>query len=215
MTFAKGRTNCKAERDIIFQGFAEQVQILEKSQLEQENVFKAQLYDIIDDFSVSDEEKYSLKHPWLKELHELEERHTRIRRSVFIGLYSFWEISLMDIANTHIPSLVAAARNSKKSRKFGATDYLKVMYNEGLTSLVKLIDNNIREFRNYMIHGSLTNKRKSLIQNLIETHKKFCIKGVCGDYFISDYKGILELLTLFATELDNAENQTLKLKNVK
>lgn len=63
-----------------------------------------------------------------------------------------------------------------------------------------------------MVHGVLTNKRESLIHSLIETHEKFCIKGICKDYLIYDYKGIIEFLTLFATELDNAENKILKLK---
>lgn len=214
MTIARGRTNCKADRDLVFNGFTEQLQILEKYQIEHEDAFKARLYDIIEDLSVSEEEKIYLKQPWLNELQELEERHIRIRRSVFIGLYSFWEISLMDIANTHTPSIAEAASNSKKSKRSGASDYLKVIYEDGIPPSVTLIDNYIREFRNYMVHGALTKDRESAINTLMETHKEFCINRVCRDYFISNYKGIIEFLTLFAAELDKAENKMLITKNV-
>ncbi len=121
----------------------------------------------------------------------------------------------MDIANTHIPSLIKTARNSQTSKNFGACDYLKVIYKDGIPSSVHLIDHNIREFRNYMVHGTLTKKRESLIKTLIEKHKEFCIEVNCKDYFIGSYKGIIELLTLFSNELDNAENQILKLSSNK
>ena len=61
MAIAKGRTDCKTERDLVLQGYREQLQILEDSQIEQENVFKAHLYDIITDYSISEDEKSSLK----------------------------------------------------------------------------------------------------------------------------------------------------------
>ena len=59
MTIAKGRTNCQSGRDLVLKGFSEQLQILEDSQIEQENVFKAHLYDIITDYSISEVEKPS------------------------------------------------------------------------------------------------------------------------------------------------------------
>ncbi|MEE0573842.1 MAG: hypothetical protein UC662_09745 [Paraprevotella clara] len=210
MAISNGRTICKTERDLVLQGFKEQLQILENSQIEQENLFKARLYDIISDGFLSNEEKSTEKGSWANELQKLEERHIRIRRSVFIGLYSLWETSLMDIVTTHIPSAVDAARNSKKSNNFSASDYLKLIYREGLPSFVDLIDNNIREFRNYMVHGALTKRRESLIDYLIGTHAKFSITKVGMEYFISDYAGLFEFLNAFSCELDNAENQIIK-----
>lgn len=215
MTIAKGRTNCQSERGLVLQGFSEQLQILEDAEIEQENVFKARLYDIITDYSISEDEKTSLKRPWSNELQELEERHIRIRRSVFIGLYSFWEVSLMDIANTYILTMVENARKSKRSKNFGASDYLKLIYGGKLPSLVNLINNNIREFRNYIVHGTLTGKRKSLINVLADSHPEFCIRGICENYFIDNYKGVSEMLALFSKELDIAESQIKKFKTTK
>ncbi len=215
MAIAKGRTDCKTERDLVLQGYREQLQILEDSQIEQENVFKAHLYDIITDYSISEDEKSSLKYPLSNELHKLEERHIRIRRSVFIGLYSFWEVSLMNIANTHIPAMVENARKSKKSKNFGASDYLKMIYGGKLPSAVILIDNNLREFRNYLVHGTLTEARESLISTLANSHPVFCTRGTCKTYFIDSYKGVSEMLMLFSKELENAENEILKIKITK
>lgn len=215
MTIAKGRTNCQSERDLVLQGFSEQLQILEGAQIEQESVFKAQLYDIITDYTISEDEKSSLKRPWSNELQELEERHIRIRRSVFISLYSFWEVSLMDLAHTHIPKMVDIARKSKRSKKFGASDYLKLIYGCKLPPSVNIIDNNIREFRNYLVHGTLTKDRESLIDALSNSHPEFCIKGIAGNYFIDNYRGVSEMLTLFSKELDIAESKILKIKITK
>lgn len=215
MTIAKGRTNCQSERELVLQGFYEQLKILEDSQIEQENIFKAKLYDIVSDCSLYEEEGYTLKRPWTEHLQELEERHIRIRRSVFIGLYSFWEVSLMDMANTYIPTKVAIARNSKKSNNFGTSDYIKLIYGNTLPLSVFLIDNNVREFRNYLVHGTLTKKREALINALVNSHTELCVKAYGNVYFISDYKGIIELLTMLSRELDHAENQILKLKTTK
>lgn len=213
MTIAKGRTICKAERDLVLQGFNEQLQILSSSYIEQSNLFKARLYDIISDRSISDEEKHTQMRPWSERLQVLEERHIRIRCSEFIGLYSFWEVSLMEMTNILIPSLIEKARESQKSKNFGASDYLELIYGENLTSNINLINNNIRELRNYMVHGSLTEKREVLIKALVSTHKEFCVGGTCQSYCIHDYKGLLELLTLLSCELDAAEHKILEIKN--
>lgn len=215
MAISKGLTICKTERDLILQGFKEQLQILADSQNGQENLLKARLYDIIKDSSLPDEEKQTLKRPYLSQLEELMGYHIRIRRSLFIGLYSFWEVSLMDIVNTHIPTVVEAARISKKSTNFGASDYLKLIYTDKLPSPVSLIDNNIREFRNYMAHGVIKEKQEQLLNDLATAHPEFGIKAICKDYFISEYKGLFEFLSLLYRELDRAENQILKIKHSK
>ncbi len=213
MTIAKGRTNCKAERDIVHQGFCEQLEILKESQQSQENIFKAHLYDIITDYSISNEEKSTLKNPWIQQLQELEERHIRIMRSMFIGLYSFWEVSLMNIVETHISSCVDLKKStSNKSKKMGVEDYLKQIYGKNYPTTVEVINKNIRELRNYLVHGSLNTYRQSLINDLANNFPEMRIQIDCGEYYISDYSGLYFLLELFTHELDNAENSILATK---
>ena len=60
--FAKGRSNIKAERDILFQGFRDQLKTMENALKLQETEIKAQLYDIISDLTIHDEEKGCMKH---------------------------------------------------------------------------------------------------------------------------------------------------------
>lgn len=84
-----------------------------------------------------------------------------------------------------------------------------------LPSTVNLIDKNIREFRNYLVHGTLEEKRESLIKALANSHPEFHIRGICKNYFIDSYKGVYEMLTLFSKELDSAESQMIKIKTTK
>ena len=100
MAIAKGLSINEAERCIVMQGFYEQLEIAQQSQYAQETSIKAKLYDIIEDNSLDEDEKQSLKKPLISELEEIENKHIRIRRSVLIGLYSFWEVSLKAILSS-------------------------------------------------------------------------------------------------------------------
>jgi len=214
MTVAKGRSNCKAERDIVSQGFYEQLQILEASNIEQSKCFKARLYDIITDYSISEEERSTQKNPWELLLQESEESHIRIRRSMFIGLYSFWEVSLKDIVETYTNNSAEKGEQGKKqSSRQGAKNYIKHIYGNDVPELIKLMNTHMYEFRNYLVHGSLDDDRESEIDKLRNLYPALCIKKGCGCFYISDYKGLRNLLELISRELDNAENKALELKN--
>ncbi|MCM1072041.1 MAG: hypothetical protein NC210_08765 [[Clostridium] fimetarium] len=208
MPFAKGLSICEDERRLVLQGFTEQLNILEAAEQNQENSLKAQLYDIITDFSLTDEEKSDLKRPYQSFLQELEERHIRIRRSVFMGIYAFWELSLMEIVRTHFSKELL----SKNSTRMGAYDYLTVIYGADLPAPVEIINTHIREFRNYLVHGSLNEDRATSINYLIKSHPTIGIKGSNVGYYLSDYKGLRTLLDLFSQELDNAEKQLITTK---
>ncbi len=213
MTIAKGNTSCQSERDLVLKGFSEQLQILEDSQIEQENEFKAHLYDIISDYSISEDEKSSLKHTWSNELQKLEERHIRIRCSVFIGLYSFWEVSLMEIVSSCIPNYIEELKIiSNKTGNFGARDYTKLIYGANVPKSIDLINYNICELRNYMVHGSMNESRESLIDELRRSHPEFCIVSQCKDSYIYKYSGLKVLLGLLSKELEATETQIDKIK---
>ena len=132
MTIAKGISNNQAERNVVMQGFYEQLEIAQQSQYEQEASLKVKLYDIIEDNKLSEEEKQSLKKPLTNELEEIENKHIRIRRSILIGLYSFWEVSLNNIVSSQ--SSVFQHPNNEPpqkdriSTKSKAWKYLKQIY---------------------------------------------------------------------------------------
>lgn len=132
---------------------------------------------------------------------------------MFIELYSFWEVSLMNIAETHTSSCADLKKTtSNKSKKKGVEDYLKQIYGKNFPTTVEIINKNIRELRNYLVHGSLDTYRQSLINDLANNFPDMCIQIDCGEYYINDYSGLYYLLELFTRELDNAENSILATK---
>ena len=99
MAIAKGRSDIKCERDFVKQGFDEQIGILKNDQLQQERRLKSQLDNIHSDSTIDNDEKFSIEKPLVEELQNIQERHLRIRRTIMIGLYAFWELSLRNCLN--------------------------------------------------------------------------------------------------------------------
>lgn len=217
MAIAKGLSINEAERFIVMQGFYEQLEIAQQSQYAQETSIKAKLYDIIEDNSLDEDEKQSLKKPLISELEEIENKHIRIRRSVLIGLYSFWEVSLKAILSSQ--SFISPhsnkgnrqiERNSKKSK---AWNYLKQIYGEDIPNTSLLIDDAIRECRNYIVHGQLSSNQEETIRTLEVSNPEFCIGITCGNCVITHYSGLRHLLEYISRELDNAELAAKKQHN--
>lgn len=200
MTVAKGMSNCKAERDFVLQGFREQLEVVEQAQEQQEYCFKSHLYDILIDSSITEEEKRTLMAPWYDQLQELEERNIRIRRSIFIGLYSFLEISLKEIAEK-------VKGSNKFNEKLGGLKCFKAIYGENIPQSAGEINDYVRELRNYIVHGSLYENRKNAIENLMKVHSEFCIQSSCNHYYFRSYKGLYSIMNMFERELDRAENE--------
>lgn len=211
---AKGMSSSKHERDIVLLGFREQLDVVEQSQVAQEEAVKAKLYDIITNSSACAEEIDSIKNPYLSELENIYEKHIRIRRAIFIGLYSFLEVSLADIskkaksivkdADTMVDSM---SKKAGKVSKGGVADYLKLIYKGDLPEVAITICNNIKELRNYMVHGSMNDDRENAIKSLIQSHPELHIIGAGKEYNFSDYDGIKYLINMFEHELNNAENK--------
>lgn len=113
MTIAKGRTTCETERDTMVQGFHELLKVLKHAKNQTEIQAKAALYDIANDKALSDEERWSQMRPFNEMLTEQEESDIRIRRTVLIGLFSFWELSLKDLCEYYKIN-VTKAKNVKR-----------------------------------------------------------------------------------------------------
>ena len=114
MSFGKGRTNCQVERDIFYESFKDSISILIKSQKEEETYIKAILYDISASQYLSKEEKVSESRTYEQLLADIEEKYIRIRRTVFIGIYSYWEISLKELQDIKKEKHIKNKPNLKK-----------------------------------------------------------------------------------------------------
>lgn len=220
MAFAKGRTNCEAERDIIVQGYTDLLKVLNHAKHQKETGIKAELYDIIIDTAISDEERQTQMSPFYEVLSEQEETDRRIRRSILIGLFSFWELSLKEVCEYYkLDVAVAKDPKPKKNNKsqnnephYGESDYLKAIFHTERPDKVDVISSKIKELRHYMTHGTDGVARKLAIENLMSTHPEFCISKEGGDYFITSYHGLEQILTIIKECLLCAEATAKQLK---
>lgn len=218
MTFAKGRTDCEAERDTIVQGFHELLKVLKHAKIQTEIQAKAALYDIANDKSLSDEERWSQMKPFNKMLSEQEESDIRIRRTILIGMFSFWELSLKDLCEYYKINVtkvknVKKGSKSKKEPNLNENDYLHAIFHNNRPEDVGLISSQIKELRHYMTHGSAGEERQEIIDNLMTEHPDFCISKMCGGYSISSYDGLDKMLKIINDGLIDTE-ATAKTLNV-
>lgn len=213
MSIAKGRTDCEAERDTIVQGFNDLLRVLKDAKTRTEEYAKAALYELLQDKTLSEEERFTQMKPFYDLLSEQEETDIRIRRTILIGMFSFWELSLKDICGYY--RIDVKATKGQKSPKEGKTktgntvynvnDYMSAIFRLGKPDVVRLISTEIKELRNYMTHGSADEKRQRIIDNLMAAHPEFCITKVCGDYHINSYNGFDSLLKSISEGLQCAE----------
>lgn len=225
MGFAKGRTDCRAERDLLLQSFDDLIEELALARKYQEITIKADLYDIHQDSQMDLEEKKSASKEYLDTLEDINERSIRIRRIIMIGLYCVFESSLKDIAdyynvlvekgdaqklsnqrkNIKKDSGAKNGRNNKKSDP-GVSDYLHNFYNGFEEEYPEIIDPNLRELRNYMVHSSAPQSRIELIDKFRESHPEFNLIRSGKKFYFKTDNGIKLVKNLLFNELDEIES---------
>lgn len=218
MSFAKGRTNCEAERDTTAQGFRELLEALKRAKNQVEVEVKAELYDIINDKSLSEQERRERMKPFEDVLTEQEESDIRIRRTILIGLFSFWELSLKDLCKYYKINVTKIKSSKKESKSknvpiFGENDYLNAIFRDIRPKNIGLISSQIRELRNYMTHGSAYEDRQATIDSIISSYPELCVAKSGHDYFISSYDGLDKMLQIINDGLTIAE-KTARTLNV-
>lgn len=213
MSIAKGRTNCEAERDVIVQGFNDLLQVLKQAKNLKEIGIKSELYDIITNQSISEEEKYTQKKPFYDLLSESEETNIRIRRTILIGLFSFWELSLkgicdyyhIDVEATKLNNTQKKKQSKDKTPRLSENDYLNAIFQAERPKEVGFISSTIKELRNYMTHGSADDDRKAVIDSLTSSHPEFCVSKTQDDYVIDSYDGLDHILNIIIEGLCSVE----------
>ena len=221
MTIAKGCTNCEAERDTIAQGFHEMLKVLKQAKGQTEVQAKAALYDIINDKSLSDDERWTQMRPFNDLFSEQEESDIRIRRTILIGLFSFWELSLkyicayykLDVAGMKGIKLKKESQLKNDRILFSENDYLKAIFHSERPNIVDVISSKIKELRNYMTHGSADKNRQAVIDSIISEYPDFFVKKTHDGYYITSYDGLDNILKIINDGLIIAET-TAKTLNV-
>lgn len=170
MAIAKGQSDIKYERDLVRQGFDEQIDILKNDLFQQERQLKSQLYNIQSNSIIGNEEKFSIEKPLLAEHQNIQERHIRIRRTIIIGLYAFWELSLKAIFLLKYEIIGKQIGAVKDKTKSIAWNYLNAIY-EGNIPLTALdIDGSVRVLRNHLVHGKLSKNQLEHLSSFSVNH---------------------------------------------
>lgn len=205
--------NCTAERDVIVQGFNDLLRVLRQAKHQKEVGIKSELYDIITNQSISEEEKDTQKKPFYDLLSESEEIDKRIRRTILIGLFSFWELSLKGICDYYHIDVEATKQNKSQKKKqpkdktprLSENDYLNAIFQAERPKEVSFISSTIKELRNYMTHGSADDDRKAVIDSLTSSHPEFCVSKTQDGYFINSYDGLDHILNIIIEGLCSVE----------
>lgn len=221
MKIAKGRTDCEAERDTIVLGFNDLLSVLQYSKIQTEEHAKAALFDIIHNKTLSEEERLDQMKPYRDLLSEQEEKDIRIRRTILIGLFAFWELSLKNICEYYRIN-VGATKGEKVSKsyniknghcKYKVNDYTSALFPFRSPDIVEFISSQIKGLRNYMTHGSADEKRQAVIDSLIAAHPEFYISKNGNDYYISSYNGFESILKNISDGLQFAEKVAKDIQN--
>ena len=205
---AKGRTDCKGIRDEAFNSLEDLISEVEKSYNSSCDVLKAHLYDIIITPNIDNEEKRSLSLDWNRNLEDIEQKAERIRKTILIGIYSFWEQSLKDICEHY--SITIEHKKGSANKPYGAEDYLFSIYHNSEPHNSLMLNSGFRELRNSLVHGSQTDsksKRHSLISAFCKEYPDFYIKESGAEFFSSSYKGVMNVLNFAHQELELAEKK--------
>ena len=205
MAIAKGQSDIKYERDLVRQGFDEQIDILKNDLFQQERQLKSQLYNIQSNSIIDNEEKFSIEKPLLAEHQNIQERHIRIRRTIMIGLYAFWELSLKAIFLLKYEIIGKQIGAVKDKTKSIAWNYLNAIY-EGHIPLTALdIDSSVRVLRNHLVHGKLSKNQLEHLSSFSVNHPDLHLSISNEGCYFSNYDGLLHLLDIISLELNNAE----------
>ncbi len=130
-------------------------------------------------------------------LSEQEESDIRIRRTILIGLFSFWELSLkyicayykLDVAGMKGIKLKKESQLKNDRILFSENDYLKAIFHSERPNIVDVISSKIKELRNYMTHGSADKNRQAVIDSIISEYPDFFVKKTHDGYYITSYDG--------------------------
>lgn len=152
-------------------------------------------------------------------LSEQEETDIRIRRTLLIGMFSFWELSLKEICEFYKLGIAndngieqnkkQRNGNEQKNKKpyYNYNDYANAIFQSERPEIVNLINSEIKELRNYMTHGTVKADKIADIENLMKSHPEFCICKNCSDFFITSYDGLENILKVLSDGLICAEDK--------
>lgn len=218
-----GRTECEVEADTCVEGFRDMLNVLNYLGKNNAENVRTIINQIKSDSSISNEEKESLIKPYYVLLDNKPDVEVRIRRCIFIGIMSLWEVSLRNFCqqlqfleekNSNRYNAIEKALSNKSNSDRYATlilgKYKKFYPN------IKLINENFNELRNYFVHGSMFDGRNNKINEMIKLHPEFGIehkteKEESHIFYFSTNTGIESILNFI---VDNLNSVRARVRNI-
>ena len=189
--------------------FNELINVMSSYESHGKDSIKEQLNLIVNDPLIPSEENYSPKSLFEDELCIIEEVQSTIRRSIAVGIFAFWELSLLEIVNTYFKKDIdnytdVSAINRKHNIK--VTDLLNIIFQNKVPKNISSFQESFSALRNFITHGKMSGSRKQKIQNLIREHPDFSIIESNNNFNFSSYSGLIKILTSIGQILQIAEN---------
>ena len=202
MTVAKGIPEHIFNRNFILNTYEETIFDLQRAHDLFTDSLKSRLYDIEHSKEFDDEEKRTQSIPFVDELIKKEERAIRIRRGIFIAIYSALEIFLSELCSFYDIKIPKKPNNSKNAF---AHDYYNAIYNKNKWGKNETLKG-LQELRNYMTHNDLKKSRINSIKKLIKIKDDWNIKSNGTEFYFDDYKTILGVIDFFKHLLNELED---------
>lgn len=169
MTVATGRSNVRAEIDLMGESLKLMIKSIESHFREILDSLKAQIFDV-EHGNDTEEEKSDICKPYFDALEEYEIQRFHARNKLVISIYSICEASLAGICNHYRVPLKRSPKN--KMSQFYLTDYLYsigVNYTDNNINSPNVVCEAIRPLRNYLTHCQENNEAASKIVKMLKS----------------------------------------------
>lgn len=186
---SKGRTNLEAKIDFVYETFKVLIHRIEQSyENDLQDIHNVEV-GIYEDSTLDQYAKHSILKQYFDERCSLSNQEKNAMEVIFCSIFSFWEKSLSEYYKMVIQKTNGKAKTYPKIK-----DYLEIILVERIDICPCVLREKLDELRNYFIHGTLTEEREKIIQNLSVDNIR--VKHFEDKYFFESFETIYQILEI-------------------
>lgn len=211
--FAKGRTDAEAEIDFMYSSYKSLIDRIEKSYKEEIQYIEKLIQQIETGTAVEYEERESELYQYYQTLGTLIQQRSNSYIALFCGIYSFWEKSLVMLCRYYKVEFYKNDGSINYTPQIA--NYLEKLLDGQNAYIPKVLLTGWDELRNYFTHGTLSPKRKSIIES-ISKKDSISIQDNCGDFMIesaSDLHKTLDVIYSTLKDIQSSKQNFCKCSN--
>lgn len=199
---AKGRTVAEAEIEFMYNAYKSLIDRIDLSYKEDIQHIEKLIQQIETDTAIEYEEKRSELDQYDQTLDTLIQQRNNSYIALFCGIYSFWEKSLNVISKYYKVEFYKKDGSINYAPRI--TDYLKELLDKK-NYIPKVLLTGWDELRNYFTHGTLSPKRKSIIES-ISKKNVISVQENCGDFIIESASDLHKTLDVIYSTLKDIQS---------